>query len=218
MSQIAANDQSSPRSVSKRQAILDAAKRAFVRDGVAAAGIDAIAIEAGVSRQTVYNLIGDREQLFVAVVEDVTAHSSAQLMAVVASMPDRPDDIQAALTDFATRMMSRCLCDIDGRALAMLIEREAHRYPLLFETWKEYGPGKDWPVVAAPFAKLARDGYLDLDDPSLAARQFFALIRADLPTDKGPCTLPSEDAVRQAAAAGVATFLRAFGARQSAKA
>ncbi|MEO5806965.1 TetR/AcrR family transcriptional regulator [Devosia sp.] len=205
----------SARASSKRQAILDAAKRSFVRDGVIAGGIDAIAVEAGVSRQTVYNLIGDRDQLFRAVVEEVTTRSSASLMTVIATFPSRPDDIQAALTDFAVRMLGRCLCDIDGQALSTLIKREAHKHPELFKTWEEYGPGKDWPVIAAQFARLARDGYIEIDDPSLAARHFFALICSDLPTDKGPCALPTEEAIRKTAAAGVKTFLRAFGSRQS---
>ena len=198
----------------KRMAILDAAKRHLVRDGLAGLNIDAIAMEAGVSRQTVYNQLGDKDQLLVAVIEDVTSRSSALLMSVVSTFPDRPDDIETALTEFAIRLMGRCMCDIDGRALTWLLEREAKRRPDLFQTWKAYGPGQDWPIIAACFARLAQDGYLDLDDASLAARHFVALINADLPNDDGPCTRPTEPALRKAAATGVKTFLRAFGSRQ----
>jgi len=204
-----------PKASAKRSAILDAAKRAFVRDGVGAVSIDAIAVEAGVSRQTVYNQLGDKDQLLIAVIEDVTSRSSVQLMAVVATFPERPDDVQAALTEFGVRLMARCMCDIDGRTLAWLLEREATRHPDLFAAWKAYGPGQDWPIIAACFARLAQDGYLDLDDPSVAARHFVALINADLPKDEGRCVLPSEAALRKAAATGVKTFLRAFGARQA---
>lgn len=204
-----------PKAQTKRRAILDAAKRAFVRDGVGAVSIDSIAMEAGVSRQTVYNQLGDKEQLLFAVIEDVTSRSSALLMSVVATFPDKPDDIGTALTEFGVRLLGRCMCDIDGRALAWLMEREAKRYPDLFATWKAYGPGEDWPVIAACFARLARDGYLDIDDPSIAARHFVALINADLPRDEGPCVRPSDTALRKAAATGVQTFLRAFGARQA---
>lgn len=200
---------------SKRQAILDAAKRTFVRDGVAAASIDAVAAEAGVSRQTVYNQIGDKERLFAAVVEDVTARSSAQLFAVLGSFPDKPEDLHAELTTFARHLITRCICDDDGHALANLIRNEAHRYPELFTAWKEYGPGKTWPAISARFAQLAYEGYLDLDDPTLAARQFMALIQADIPHDR-PCgTRPSEEEVTRAARNAVTTFLRAFGPRQS---
>lgn len=215
MSQIAATFSVPPiaRPVSKRQAILDAAKRAFLRDGVGGVSIDAIAIDAGVSRQTVYNQLGDKDQLLHAVVEDVTTRSSASLMAVLAGFPDKPDDLQQALTDFAMRLMGRCMCDIDGRTMLRLLEREAHRYPELLATWSEYGPGKDWPMIASRFAKLAQDGYLDLEDSSLAARHFMALINADLPRDGGTCAMPSEADMREAASRGVSTFLRAFGRR-----
>ena len=217
MSQIdlAANTPAFPKAVAKRLAILDAAKRAFVRDGVAGTSIDAIAVEAGVSRQTIYNQYGDKDQLLLAMIEDVTTRSSALLMSVIATFPDKPDDIQSALVEFAVRLQGRCLCDIDGRALTSLMEREAFRFPHLFAAWKAYGPGEDWPLIAACFAKLAGDGYLDLDDPSIAARHFVALINADLPKDQGPCVRPTEAAMRKAAATGVSTFLRAFGARQS---
>ncbi|MET3924802.1 TetR/AcrR family transcriptional regulator [Devosia sp. 2618] len=203
-----------PKALTKRAAIIDAAKRAFVRDGFAGISIDAIAIEAGVSRQTVYNQLGDKDQLLVAVVEDVSARSSALLMAVIATFPDKPDDIEAALIDFGVRLVGRCMCDIDGRALAMLMEREAKRYPEFYATWKAYGPGQDWPVIAACFDKLARNGYLDIDDASLATRQFVALINADVRLDAGPCQPPSDHSLREASTAGVKTFLRAFGARQ----
>lgn len=203
-----------PKAPTKRMAILDAAKRAIVRDGFAAISIDSIAVEAGVSRQTVYNQLGDRDQLLIAVIEDVTARSSASLMAVLSTFPDKPDDIQAALVDFAVGLMGRCMCDIDGRALAALLKREAQNHPALFAAWAEYGPGRDWPLIAGRFAKLAQDGYLDLPDASIAARHFFALVNSDLPNDS-TCGRPSEDALRQAATTGVATFLRAFGARQA---
>lgn len=53
-----------------RDVILDAAKRVFLREGFGAS-LDAIAEEAGISRQTVYNQFEDKESLFVAVVETV---------------------------------------------------------------------------------------------------------------------------------------------------
>jgi AcrR family transcriptional regulator len=134
-----------PRALAKRQAILDAAKRAFVRDGVGGASIDAIAMDAGVSRQTVYNQIGDKDQLFVAVVEDVTARSSASLMRVLQSFPDKPDNLEQTLTDFAANLMGRCMCDIDGRALAALMEREAHRCPTCSAPGRNMAPARTGP-------------------------------------------------------------------------
>jgi AcrR family transcriptional regulator len=198
----------------KCRAVLDAATEIFVEHGVAASSIDTIASRAGVSRQTVYNQFGDKEKVFTAVVEDVTRRSSAQLLATLGTFPDKPENLEAELTSFATRLVGRCMCDSDGTALRKLIEVEGQRYPELFETWKEYGPGKSWPALAARFAKLAHAGYLEIDDVNLAARQFMALVNADLPNTYHLGVRLQEDEIETCARNAVKTFLRAFGKRR----
>jgi len=197
----------------KRKCILDAATEVFVREGVAGASIDLIAVEAGVSRQTVYNHIGDKEKLFAAVVADVSARSSYRLIQTIGTFPDHPADMEAELIDFAIRLCSNCMCDPDAMALRTLIEKEGPRYPQLFETWKQYGPGSNWPAIAGRFAKLAHQGYLEVDDPDLAARQFMALVNADLPVTRDMGQPPTAAEIRAAATNAVRTFLRAFGKR-----
>jgi AcrR family transcriptional regulator len=194
----------------KRRAILKAATEVFCEQGVAGASIDNIACRAGVSRQTVYNQIGDKEKLFVAVVQDVTARSSARLFQVVGTFPDRPDDLEAELTEFAVRLTGQCMCDEDGTALRKLIENEGQRYPELFTAWKEYGPGKTWPAISACFARIARNGELDIPDINLAARQFMALVNADLPNTVHVGKPLTEDELRASARNAVRTFVRAY--------
>lgn len=194
----------------KRCQIIDAATAVFCRDGFVGASIDAIASEANVSRQTVYNQIGDKEKLFAEVVRSISERSSARLLETLAAFPDNPADLESDLVDFATRLVSNCLCDGDGTALRKLIENEGQRYPELFETWKEYGPGQDWPPISDRFARLARHGVLAIDDPDLAARQFMALIRADLPNSPGQRISKAE--LEAAARNGVRTFVRAYSA------
>ncbi|KQU99169.1 TetR/AcrR family transcriptional regulator [Devosia sp. Root105] len=198
----------------KRCAIISAATAVFVRDGYVGASIDAIAEEANVSRQTIYNQIGDKERLFVEVVRGINEQGSARLVETLATFPDAPQDIGRELVEFAIRLTRNCLCDEGSRALRKLIENEGSRYPELFETWKDYGPGKNWPAISARFARLARDGDIELDDPDLAARQFMALIRADLPNEPGETVSNAE--LEQAARNGVRTFLRAYGKRDAA--
>ena len=55
---------------SKRDAILEAAARVFFESGYAAASMDEIAREAGVSKQTVYSHFGAKEALFGAFIRD----------------------------------------------------------------------------------------------------------------------------------------------------
>jgi AcrR family transcriptional regulator len=194
----------------KRLSILEAATAVFCRDGVAAASIDAIAETACVSRQTVYNHVGDKEKLFVAVVKEVTARSSARLFETLGTFPERCGDVEQELIEFAVRLAGNCMCDDNGLALRKLIEKEGRRYPELFAAWKEYGPGKRWPAISARFAKLAKSGVLDIPDPDLAARQFMALINADLPDTIYMGQPPTDAELLEAATNAVRTFVRAF--------
>jgi len=194
----------------KRCQIIEAATTVFCRDGFIGASIDGVAAEAGVSRQTIYNQMGDKEKLFAEVVQGISERSSAEMVKTLATFPDKPRDIEAELIEFATRLTRNCICDDDAIAMRKLIENEGRRYPELFETWREYGPGKNWPAIAARFARLARDGEIELDDPDLAARQFMALISADLPESPSPLEQPTEADVRRAATNAVKTFMRAY--------
>lgn len=198
--------------------IIDAAASVFCREGFAGANIDLIAAEAGVSRQTIYNHHRDKEKLFMAVVRDLTERCNAGIFVTFASFPDQPKDLEVDLIGFAVRMNQNCICNRDGRFLRKLIQTEGERYPELFAEWRDQGPGRTWPALAARFARLAHAGHLAVDDPDVAARQFLALANAELQTTFMLGGMPSEDEVLQSATHGVRTFLRAFGKRRSAAA
>lgn len=197
----------------KRVAILDAAARVFSRDGFAGASIDMIAAEAGVSRQTVYNHIGDKENLFAAVVEDATDRANAGLFATLATFPDQPQNLEAELIAFARRLAGDCLCSCRSADMQKLVENEGQRYPELFRAWRERGPGRVQAAIAARLARLAHAGLLELDDPDLAARQFVALVTMDLEPINQTGIDPTLNEVDAAATAGVRTFLRAYAVR-----
>ena len=57
-----------PKDMAKRQAILEAAKILFLSNGYANTSMDAVALEAGVSKLTVYSHFTDKETLFTAAV------------------------------------------------------------------------------------------------------------------------------------------------------
>ncbi|MBZ9657954.1 TetR/AcrR family transcriptional regulator [Mesorhizobium sp. ESP-6-4] len=199
----------------KRVSVVDAAASVFCREGYAGANIDLIAAEAGVSRQTVYNHHGDKEKLFVAVVRDLTERCNAGIFATIASFPDQPTDLEADLIAFAVRMNRNCICNRDGRFLRKLIQAEGERYPELFAEWREQGPGRTWSALAARFARLAFAGYLSIGDPDVAARQFFALVNAELQITFMLGGVPTEEEVLRSATNGVRTFLGAFARRKS---
>lgn len=197
----------------KRLSIIDAAANVFCREGYSGANIDMVAMEAGVSRQTIYNHHGDKEKLFLAVVRDVTERINGHVFETLATFPDKPTDLPAELTAFAVRLAFTCLCSRDGRFLRKLLQTEGERYPELFATWREDGPGKTNAALAARFARLALAGHLDLAeiDPDVAARQFVALVHADIQVITMLGGRASDEEVQRSAANAVTTFLRAYG-------
>jgi len=200
----------------QRISIIDAAGSVFCREGFAGANIDLIAAQAGVSRQTVYNHHGDKEKLFVAVVRDLTERCNAGIFDTIATFPDQPRDLEADLVAFALSMNRNCICNREGKFLRKLIQAEGERYPELFAVWREQGPGRTWPALAARFARLAHAGHLVIDDPDVAARHFLALVNAELQTTFMLGGTPSEAEVARSAGNGLHAFLRAYGRRQPA--
>jgi AcrR family transcriptional regulator len=202
--------------LAKRLCILETAASVFCREGYGGTNIDLIAGEAGVSRQTVYNHYGDKETLFRAVVAEITERYNADVFATIATFPDHPADLETELTEFAVRLSMNCICSRDGKFLRRLVQNEGERYPELFADWREHGPGRTWAALAARLARLAHGGYIELDDPDAAARQFLALNGADLQITFMLGETPGEAEVRLSSARAVRTFLRAYGRRTAA--
>lgn len=197
----------------KRISIVETAADVFVREGYAGANIDLIAAQAGVSRQTIYNHHGDKQALFIAVVRELAERTNAGYFETISTFPDHPGDLQADLAAFAVRLNRNCICNRDGMFLRKLVQAEGERYPDLFAGWRDQGPARSWAALAARFARLAHSGHLAVDDPDLAARQFLALINADLHMSMIFGAIPDDEALKVSATNAVRTFLRAFGLR-----
>lgn len=132
----------------RRERIVTAAARVFARNGYAVA-LDAIAVEAGVGRATLYRNFADRCQLALAVldrhIEDVAAAAH--------NMNDRPDAFLAML---------RTMCEgrTDHGALAAAIAAqhgETGRHAIAILRAKMEG------VCAVPVARAQRAGLLRPD-------------------------------------------------------
>lgn len=195
----------------KRKSIIDAAAAVFCREGFAGANIDLIAAEAGVSRQTVYNHHGDKDKLFAAVVREISERCNARAFAILDTFPNRPDDLEADLVAFALRFNKSVIWGREGKFLYKLLLAEGERYPELFEIWCREGPGKVESALASRLARLAHAGYLDIDDPDVAARHFMALNNAELHMPSMFGRPLSEEALLGAARRAMHTFVRAFG-------
>ncbi|MBS2534726.1 TetR/AcrR family transcriptional regulator [Catenulispora sp. NF23] len=156
------------RSAAKHAAILDAATAVFLREGYARASVDAIAQEAGVGKQTVYGHFGDKQQLFLAVVEHVHAASPFDPADLIADTGDPLADLTAAATWIVRGVSSPRVA-----ALHRLTIAELTHHPELQRSWRDDERGqKLLTTIAAYLAACDRRNTLSVPDPETVARQF----------------------------------------------
>jgi AcrR family transcriptional regulator len=197
----------------KRRAILEAALKIFSRDGYAQASLDMIATEAGVAKPTIYNHLGGKENLFRAVMTETAARANDKTLSVLDGFPadsGEPDRLRGQLAEVAHRLAA-CYCDEQSAAVRRLLHAEALRFPDLFGSVRAGGPDYFIEALAGRLARLANAGLLEVADPVRAARQFIALISDELPMAAAVGAEPGPDEIDEVVAAGVDTFLRAFG-------
>jgi TetR/AcrR family transcriptional repressor of mexJK operon len=84
----------------KRRAIVAAAREIFVRDGYDA-GVDLIADAAGVSKVTIYNHFGSKEQLFTEVVREAFDQALGGAAELSLTSLTGPEDLRERLAAVA---------------------------------------------------------------------------------------------------------------------
>jgi TetR/AcrR family transcriptional regulator, mexJK operon transcriptional repressor len=212
MARSAAED---PRVVRSRAVILAAALEHFVAHGYVGANVDLIAEEAGVSKRTVYNVVGGKEQLFRAVLGeaiDIAERFSRQMSDELAVGVDLAADLRAIGVRLARAVLG-------GRIVALrrLLIAESRRFPEIAREYYERAPGLVMTTLAARLAALAEKGRLRVADPMTAAEHFAFLVMG-APLDRALLGLGTDrppDELDAVALAGVGAFLRAYGIEDS---
>jgi AcrR family transcriptional regulator len=164
---------SSP-SQSKHRAIVDAATREFLRRGFTETSVDAVAAEAGVAKQTVYNHFGDKAALFRAVIRATLERVGAADESTMPRALAGSDDIERDLRRLGHELL-RGVLDDELMALRRLLIAERDRHPELLDEWGATGRRLEADLAMAIDAQTAR-GALDVADAALAAHQFVLLI------------------------------------------
>lgn len=161
----------------KQRAIIEAATRIFLESGYRAASMDAIAREAGVSKQTIYNHYGNKEALFSDV---ITQHCQDVLLSRLETEQSR-HDVETTLRGFA-----RALLDIvlqpSVLALHRLIVAESARFPEVGEIYLRVGPERGNRRLADYLDKQCAMQHLTIDNTYLAAQQFTGALIGSLRT------------------------------------
>lgn len=163
------------RSARKRQAIVDAARTLFLRNGYAGTSMDDIAALAEVSKQTVYKHFTDKQRLFAEIITSDIAPIQASRAQELAAMMPESDDLERDLREFARLHLAQVMQPQLLRMRRVLIG-EGERFPDLARGWYENGPALSFALFAGWFEALDRRGLLHTPDPLLAAQHFNWLV------------------------------------------
>jgi TetR/AcrR family transcriptional regulator, mexJK operon transcriptional repressor len=199
----------------KQDAIVEAALTLFVRDGFARTSVDAIAEEAGVSKRTIYNHYGDKENLFLFVV----GGTYDAMIGIVVELMDRyladvPDDaVEQNIIDFACELATMAARSSRRFAIIRLMMAEAPHFPELRTV--QMRPRGITAEIADRLARLGARGLLDVPEPDEAANHLFALTMSQMNNRSmfGAIALSDEE-IRRMATSGARAFLRAYLPRQ----
>jgi TetR/AcrR family transcriptional repressor of mexJK operon len=185
-------------SARKREAVLRAAKRSFLRRGFAATNLDAVAAAAGVSKMTVYSHFGSKEGLFIQVLEGVIAERSATGPALDPDVEEAA--LQAALTSIAVDLVET-VQDPEVVGLRRVLVAEQPRQPALAAAWRRRAVLATVDALADYFGSLQQRGLLADGDPRTLATQFLWMLIGD-PLDAALLDPTSSRATPHALASG----------------
>jgi len=160
----------------KREAIVDAACALFLDQGYGVS-MEAIAAEAGVAKQTIYNLFSTKERLFGAI---VAGHSEIVVAAITEAREE--DDPRTMLTAIAHELLSLLCSDRIAKVYRMMMSAviEAGGYSEICAEFYDNGPGRGTRQFAAYLARQHDIGHLNVPDPMLAAECFFGMLKGHI--------------------------------------
>lgn len=196
-----------PKDLAKRQAILDAAKDLFVRNGYANTSMDAVAAEAGVSKLTVYSHFNDKETLFSAA---VVARCEEQLPDLFVDMAPNAS-VEKVLLGIA-RGFQTLINSPESIELHRLMIALGTQDTRLSQVFFEAGPQRILHEMERFLARVNDTEGLHFDSPVSAAGHFLSLI-------KGVCNfrlligngeVPDEQMGERHVREVVALFLKAY--------
>jgi TetR/AcrR family transcriptional repressor of mexJK operon len=167
-----------PKSAEKGQAIRDAAARLFLRDGLQRTSMDAVAAEAGVSKQTVYSHFSSKEALLETCVRGKVAQYQ---LGEFLEMDGR--DVRETLGHVGERYLE-LLMDDDVLAMYRLVIAESAAHPKIARMFHETGPAATLEILTGFMAEQIARGALHLDDPERGAAEFMHLVRGYFEFDR----------------------------------
>jgi TetR/AcrR family transcriptional repressor of mexJK operon len=182
--------------------------KVFLEEGFHGASMDAIAAAARVSKPTLYNLFGNKEDLF----EQILIRAANDVLLPTLRKISSDISLEEELYEFS-RHYADVLLDSKILSLHRLAVGEAQRFPSLGRLFYNAGPAKVLEGMSRYLAALRDRGQLSISDPEVAGYHFFGLVINPARNHMlffGDNAL-SDDEIDKVIRDGLAAFLRAYG-------
>lgn len=150
----------------KRQAVIEAARRVFAEKGYGAS-MEEVAFEADVSKQTIYNQFGSKDQLFHAMIEDRLAELAAPILRA-----SHDADPREVLMELGRVYHTRIIAPENVKLTRMLLA--APNATAVMRDFYNHGPTQFGKVFTDWLVAQHKSGRLNVPDPALAAEHFIS--------------------------------------------
>ena len=191
----------------KREAILTAAREAFLEKGYAGTSMSDIAARAGGSKATLYGHFRSKDDLFAASV----LHGLPRVADCGAPAPGGPD---VWLARMGEALLKR-ICSPEWIKQFRLVAAEALKAPQVARAFYRATVGAEVEILAAAMADASRKGALTVEDSRCAAEQFVGLCLANLHITLllDIARIPTPDHLRAQVRTAVAAFMKGHAPR-----
>ncbi len=162
-----------PRARAKKEQIRAGAQKLFLDRGFAATSTDAIAAEAGVSKQTLYVYYPSKEELLTDVLRHLIEDGprGGPPLTIEQATPGSQDELRRALGSLARKLISG-LMNPDYVALVRVIIAETRRLPHLGRLFRSAVPERVLNNVAVLLEAARENGVIGAVDTDAASRAF----------------------------------------------
>ena len=189
----------------KRDAILEAARKVFMDVGFGTASMDSIANEAKVSKQTVYNHFGSKEELFAAMIR-YWVEQKLTVFTETAKQGKPEETLRAIAHQFLDHGSAE-----QRVSMYRILIGESARFPELGDIFYKAGPAVVRKFLADYLAEQDKKGLMHVENPALASEQFFGMLNGcQLKAQLGIEKLPDKKAIDAYIEHAVMIWMRAL--------
>lgn len=159
------------RGVERKAQILLVATEKFLAHGFDGVSVDDIVLSVGGSKTNVYSYFGNKEGLFLAVIESLCELFLRNFKKL--NLSDK--DARTGLTLLGTTLLKSLMLD-KHIAFQRLVLAESGRFPVLGQSWFDDGPQQSRLRIAGFIEQCQQAGELRIVDPMLSATLFHDML------------------------------------------